>query len=74
MGPDPRDSAVQGIDHTAKLNDAAVARALHYPSVMDGDGWIDQVAAERAQPRERAILVGAGKAAEADYIGSQNRC
>jgi hypothetical protein len=41
---------------------------------MHSDTRIDQIAAERPQPRKCALLVGAGKAAEADYIGSQNRC
>jgi hypothetical protein len=27
--------------------------------VMEGDGRVDEVAAQRAQPRERAIFVGA---------------
>jgi hypothetical protein len=38
--------------------DAAVAGALDDAPIIDGDGWIDQVAAGRGQPRERALLVG----------------
>ena len=34
---------------------------------------IDQVAAQRPQPRQRAILVGAGEPAVADDIGDQDR-
>jgi hypothetical protein len=66
--------AAHGTDHAAKLDDAAVARALHYPSVMDGDGGFDEVAAERAQSCKRPLLVCAGEAAEADYVSGQDRC
>jgi hypothetical protein len=41
---------------------------------MQSDGGLEQIAAERTKPRKRPLLVGAGKAAKADYIGSQNRC
>ena len=40
---------------------------------MNGDGRIDEIAAQRAQPRQRAVLVGAGQAAEADDVGGENR-
>jgi hypothetical protein len=68
------DGAANGIDDASELDEDAIARSLNDAAVMHGDGWIDQVAAERAQPREHAILVGAGKAAEADYIGGQDCC
>ena len=41
------DGAANGVDHAAKLDDAAVAGALHHATVMDGDGRVDQIAAER---------------------------
>ena len=41
--------------------------------VMRGDGGIDQIAAQRPEPRERALLVGAGEPAVADDIGDQDR-
>ena len=34
---------------------------------------IDQIAAQRPQPRQRAILVGAGEPAVADHVGDQDR-
>ena len=41
------DGAAHRVDHAAELDDAAVAGALDDASVMDGDGGIDQIAAER---------------------------
>ena len=41
---------------------------------MHCDGGIDQIAAQRAEPRQGAILVGASKPAVADHIRRQNRC
>ena len=52
---------------------AAVAGALDDAAVMDGDCRVDQIAAQRSQPRKDAILVGAGKPAVADDIGHQDR-
>ena len=40
---------------------------------MDGDGWLDQIAAKAPEPCERAILVGASEPAVADDICYQNR-
>jgi hypothetical protein len=57
------DSAARRVDHAAKLNDAAITNTLHYSPVMHRDRWIDQIAAQRAQPRQYALLVGAGKPA-----------
>ncbi len=47
---------------------AAVAGALDDAAVMHGDGGIDQVAAERPEPRENTILVRAREPAIADDI------
>ena len=52
---------------------ASVAGALHHAPVMHGDGRIDQIAPERPQPRQYAILVRAGKPAVPDHIRHQNR-
>ena len=41
---------------------------------MPGDGGIDQVAAQRPQPRERAILVRAAIRLIADHVGGKDRC
>ena len=67
------DRAAHGVDHAAKLDEAAVAGALNDAAVMDGDGRIDQVAAERPEPRQNAILVRPGEPAVADNIRDQNR-
>ena len=40
------DGATHGINHAAELDDATVACALHHATMMDGDGGIDQIAAE----------------------------
>src|SRR5580704_3120853 len=42
------DRAADCIDHAAKFDDEAVARALDYTSAMNGDGGLDQVAPQRA--------------------------
>ena len=62
------DGAAHGVDHTAKLNNTSVAGALHHPSIMHGDGRINQIASECPQPRQCVILVGAGKPAVSDHI------
>ena len=42
-------------------------------SVMHGDGRIDEVAAQRPQPRQNAVLVGSGQPRIADHVGHQDR-
>jgi hypothetical protein len=41
---------------------------------MQSDCWIEQIAAERAQPRKRPLLIGAGELAVPDYIRCKNGC
>ena len=41
--------------------------------VMRVDGRIDQIAAQPPEPRQGAILVGAGEAAVADHVRDQDR-
>ena len=67
------DGAAHGVDHAAELNEASVAGALDDAPVVHGDGRVDQIAPKRPQPRQCAILVGAGKPAVSDHIGRQNR-
>ena len=67
------DGATYGVDHAAKLNQSAVAGALNDAPMVDGDRGIDQIAAERAQPRQSSVLVRAGKSTESDHIGGQYR-
>ena len=65
--------AAYGVDHAAKLDERAVAGALHNAPVMRGDGGIDQIAPQPPQPRQGAILVGAGKPAVSDHVRRQYR-
>ena len=67
------DGAADRIHHAAELDEAPVTGALHYAPVMRGDGGIDKIAPQPAQPRQCAILVCAGKSAVPDHIRSQNR-
>ena len=67
------DGAAHGVDHAAELDEDAVAGALDHAPVMHGDGRIDQIAAQRPQPRQGAILVRAGEPAVSDHIGRQYR-
>ena len=55
------DGAAHRVDDAAELNDAAVARALDHTAMMHRDRRIDEVAPERAQPRQNTVLVGAGQ-------------
>jgi hypothetical protein len=66
--------AARGIYHTAELNDGSIAGALHYAPVMRGDGGIEQIAPQPAQPRQCALLVGAGKLAVSGYIRRKDGC
>ena len=67
------DGAAHGVDHAAELDESSVAGALDDAPVMHGDGRIDQIAAQRPQPRQGAILVRAGEPAVADHIRDQDR-
>ena len=64
--------AAHRVDDAAELNHAAVAGALDDAAMMHGDCGIDQVAPQRAQPRQDSIFVPAGEAAIADHIRDQN--
>jgi hypothetical protein len=67
------DGAADGVHHGAEFDQRAVARALDHATLVDRDGRIDEIAAQRPQARQRPILVGAGKTAEPDHIGGENR-
>src|SRR5262249_9010212 len=67
------DRAAHRLDHAAKLDEHAVARTFDNSTMMHCNGRIDQIAAERSQPRQRPILVGAGEPTEPNDIGGQNR-
>jgi hypothetical protein len=66
------DGAAHGVYDAAKLNDSSIAGALHYTPVMHGDCRVNQIAAERSQPRKCPILVGASKSAVTHHIGGQD--
>jgi hypothetical protein len=55
------DGAVHRVNNAPELDNCAVAGALDDPAMMHGNGWIDLVAKERAEPRENSILVGSSK-------------
>ncbi len=62
------DGAAHGVNHAAELDQVAVLCAPDDAAVMQGDGRIDQVAAQRPEPPQNAILVHAGEPAVADDI------
>ena len=66
--------ATRRVDDAPKLDDDAVACALNNATVMDGDGRIDQIAAQAPQPRQSTILVRPGEPAITDHIGDQDCC
>ena len=68
------DRAAHRVDHAAEFDETAVAGALDDAPMMHRDRGINQIAAQRSQPRERAILVRAGQPTVADDIGDQDRC
>src|ERR1700679_3910547 len=68
-----RNGRAHGLDHAAKLGDEPIASALDYPPMMDGDGGIDQLRAQRSQPRQSSVLVRAREPAVADDVRHQDR-
>jgi hypothetical protein len=57
----------------AEFDEAAVAGALYDAPVMHGDSRVKQIAAQRPQSRQRAILVRSREPAVPDQIGDQDR-
>src|ERR1700733_1307130 len=68
------DRAAHGVDHATKLDNDAVASALDDAPAVGGDGRIDQIAAQAAQPRQSTIFVSPGEPAVTDDIGDQDCC
>ena len=56
------DRAAHRVDHAAELDDRAVAGTLDHPALVNRDGGIDQIAAQRPQARERPLFIGARRA------------
>ena len=67
------DRTAHGVDHAAELDDDPVACALDDAPMMERDGRVNEVAAERPKARKNALLVGTGKPAVADDIRDQDR-
>ena len=67
------DCTAHGVDHATELDERPVACTLDDAPVMDCDRRVDQIAAQRAQPGERAVFVRAGQTAESDNVGGEDR-
>jgi hypothetical protein len=67
------DRATDRVDHAAEFDDAAVACSLDDAAAVHGDGGIDRVAAQRPEPRQDALLVGAGETGVSHHVGRQDR-
>ncbi len=66
------DRALHGIGHAAKLDQGAIAHQFDHAAAARGDRGLDQLAAMRLKPRERAALVLAHQARVADHIGGED--
>jgi hypothetical protein len=62
------DGAAHRIDNAFELGEHAVSRPLDDTSAVHGDGRIDEIAAERPEPGQRAVFIGPGKPAVPDHI------
>ena len=66
------DGAAHSVDYAAELHYGSITGAFDDAPVMHGDGGIEQIAAEPAEPRQCAILVGASEPAIPDHIRRKN--
>src|ERR1700683_5137072 len=66
------DRAAYRVDNAAEFDQKSVAGTLDHPAAIHLDGRIDQVAAQRPEPRQRAIFIRAGETAETDHIGGKD--
>ena len=62
--------AAHGVNRAAELYEDSVAGALDHAPVVHGDGRINQIAAERPEPRQCAILVRSRKSTISDNVRS----
>ena len=60
--------AAHRVDDAAELDDAAVAGALDDAAMVDRDGRVNQVAAQRAQSRQGSIFVRSREPGVAHHI------
>src|SRR5215469_4822156 len=66
-------STAHSIHYTRELDQDAVAGGLHDPATVGGNSRVDQLAPQRAQPRNRALLVLADQAAVPRHVGGKDR-
>src|SRR5271167_2834741 len=66
-----RDRAADRLDHARKLNQNAVAGGLDDSPVMLANLWIDQLAADGLEPRNRSLLVRPHQPAVAGNVSGQ---
>src|SRR5271170_3910535 len=65
------DGATHGVDDAAELYDVAVAGCFDDAPVMHCDGGVDQIAAQRPEPRQDSIFVRASQTAVSDHVGAK---
>ena len=65
--------APNGVDDAAELDRRSVAGPLSHAAAMHRDRGVDEVAAQRAEPRQDAVLVGRGESAESDDVDGHDR-
>ena len=68
-----RDRAFDRIDRARELDQGAVAHQLDDAAVVLGDQRLDELLAQRLQPRDRAGLVVPDQPDVADHVRGQNR-
>jgi hypothetical protein len=64
--------AAQRVHHAGEFDEQPIAGRLDQPTTMCGDLGVDQFAAERLQPCQRAFLVGAHQPAIAGNVRRQD--
>ena len=67
------DRAAHSVDDAAELDEKSITHTFHHAAVVHRNSRVDQVTAERAKPRQRAILVRPRHAAETNDIRGQDR-
>jgi hypothetical protein len=68
-----RDRAFDRIHRARELDQGTIAHQLDDSAVVLGDQRLDELLAQRPQPRDRAGLVVADQPAVADHVRGQNR-
>ena len=67
------DGTAHSVNHAPELDERTITGPLYHASPVHSDGRIDQIAAQRPEPRQSAVFIGSGKPAEADHIRRQDR-